>query len=129
MLLLWLMKTHQEVEQPTDSCRETTDSGPKLYRCDLASVQERNSYETQGIDDVIQVSVDLVRSLAYRRLQRTTYKKNTAAFKAEGLFDDTSPVTQARHTDMPTALEIISSLLPNRSTVKEHIMPPRIMQA
>lgn len=58
-----------------------------------------------------------------------TYKKNTAAFKADGSFDETRPVTQARQTDMPTALDIISGRLPNRSTVNEQMMPPRMMQA
>ena len=77
------------------------------------------------------------------------YRKKTAAFNAAydvasisssrsihdcdqihtGLLVETSPVTQARHIDIAVALTIIRTLLPNLSTVKAQIMPPRMMQA
>lgn len=46
-----------------------------------------------------------------------------------GLSVETSPVTQARHIDIPVALTIIRILLPNLSTVNEQMMPPMIIQA
>ena len=58
-----------------------------------------------------------------------TNKKKTAAFKAEVFSVDTKPVTQARQTDIPEALTIIKTLLPNLSTVKEQMMPPRMIHA
>lgn len=41
-----------------------------------------------------------------------TNRKNTAAFEAAGLFDDTRPVTQARQIDIPMADERRRALLP-----------------
>lgn len=61
--------------------------------------------------------------------ENSAYKKNTATFKAAGLFEDTRPVTQARHMDMPAALSIIKDLLPNLSTVNEQMIPPKMIQA
>jgi hypothetical protein len=43
--------------------------------------------------------------------------------------EDTRPVTQARKIDIPMAEASRRALLPYRSTVNEHIIPPRRIQA
>lgn len=119
---------YQEIEEPADSSRDTTDGCTKLHGCYLAGIQEGYTNVAECVDNIIEIPYHLRQHQKNICCQIITHKKKTAAFEAPGVPEADSPVTQARQTHMPTALNIIRALLPNRSTVKEQIMPPRNMQ-
>ena len=53
------MLGYQEVEEPAECGRDTAYSSPELHRRNLTGIQEWDPNEAQGVDDVVEVSVDL----------------------------------------------------------------------
>lgn len=122
-------QTYQKVEQPADCRRQSADRASQLDRSDFTGIQKWNTNEAKCVNDVVHIPIVPSAIVPPNFSNCSTNRKNTAALLVPLLFVDDRPVTHARQIDMPAALTIINGRLPNRSTVKEQIMPPRMMQA